>query len=239
MVRTEAPGLFHPLPNPPPPSAPPDKPVLFPRQQTPGGAAWTLRPVGAQPPSIGGVYWGILRDCRYWVTLTYKHREFHGTQQVSIAFFLLQSYFRDSMRSHVDSNRAANIHGNLPPIHERQRPSSQTLLHRARPHHRARPQRPPSAPSARFPAAREGSAAPAREQRPGALCVRPRPPAELPEFRFPPPSRPQPRWRRGRSRSRRGRLGAGPGRPDVAEGRCQAGGCPGVRLSGPSTALSR
>lgn len=60
-------------------------------------------------------------------------KQFHGTHQVSNDFFLLKSYLRDSLRPQVDSNRAANIHGDLSPINERQKytvhflNSSQTL----------------------------------------------------------------------------------------------------------------
>lgn len=153
--------------------------------------------------------------------------QFHETQQVSMDFFLLKSYFRDSMRSQGDSSRAADIHGHLPPIHARQRytihflNSSRTLSFTVR-----------DSSTLRQPPGQSEDGRIVRRNPPTPSRADPAPQPPLPEFRSPLPSRPQPRWRRGRSQ--RGRLGAGPRRPVGAEGRCQAGGCPGVRLSGPS-----
>lgn len=164
------------------------------------------------------------------------NRELHGSQQVSTAFFLLQSYVRGSRRPQVDGNRAANTHGNLPPTNERQMCTihflnpSQTLSLTTRD---SRALRQPPVPTP----LRGGSGGPGRAADGREHCASGPAPSRTPRIPLPLPSRPQPRWRRGRSQ--RGRLGAGPRRPHGAEGRCQAGGCPGVRRSGPSAALRR
>lgn len=103
------------------------------------------------------------------------NRELHGTQQVSAAFFLLQSYVRGSRRPQVDGNRAANTHGNLPPTNERQMCTihflnpSQTLSLTTRDSRALRQPPVPTPPRGRERRPGESGG------RKGALCVRPRP----------------------------------------------------------------